>query len=122
DYGRVVSATLLSSGALYPDSYTEEQVAYTSGFLLRKPKQDWLRTQINYRGFQVVQNPGSTKNEQKRWINMQADARAILKFGENDRFIAVANYGYAPLPESFSKEDESEWRSREHYVGFKFTP
>lgn len=121
DYGRVVSATLISSGALYPDSWSEEKVAYTSGFLFRKPKQDWLRTQVNYRGFQVVQNPGSSKTEQKRWINMQADARVILKFGENDRFVAVGNYGYAPLPESFA-DDEPEWRSREHYVGFRATP
>lgn len=121
DYGRVVSATLISSGALYPNDWNEEKVAYTSGFLFRKPKQNWLRTQLNYRGFQVVQNPGSSKNEQKRWINMQADARAIVKFGENDKFIAVVNYGYAPLPENM-KGEESEWRSREHYVGFRPTP
>lgn len=122
DYGRVVSATLISSGALYPDSWGEEKVAYTSGFLFRKPKQNWLRTQINYRGFQVVQNPGSSRTEQKRWINMQADARLILKFGQNDRFVAVGNYGYAPLPESLKDAGEPEWRSREHYLGFKVTP
>lgn len=121
DYGRVVSATLISSGAFYPKSWNEEKVAYTSGFLFRKPKQDWLRTQINYRGFQVVQNPGSSKNEQKRWINMQADARVILKFGENDKFIAVGQYGYAPLPQNLEGE-QSEWRSREHYIGYRPTP
>lgn len=121
DYGRVVSATLVSSGAFNSKDKTEEQIAYSSGFLFRKPKQNFLRTQINYRGFQVVQNPGSSKSEQKRWINMQADARAVLKFGEADRFVAVANYGYAPLPESFG-DDEPEWRSREHYLGFRFTP
>lgn len=121
DYGRVVSATAISSDAFLPKTWNEEKVAYTSGFLFRKPKQDWLRTQFNYRGFQVVQNPGSTKTEQKRWINMQADARLVLKFGQNDRFIMVGNYGYAPLPESFG-DDEPEWRSREHYVGFRVTP
>lgn len=121
DYGRVVSATLISSGALYPKTWNEEKVAYTSGFLFRKPKQDWLRTQINYRGFQLVQNPGSTKNEQKRWINMQADARLILKFGENDRFVAVGQYGYAPLPQNLEGE-QPEWRSREHYIGYRVTP
>lgn len=121
DYGRVVSATLISSGALYPKSWNEEKVAYTSGFLFRKPKQNWLRTQLNYRGFQVVNNPGSSTTEQKRWINMQADARVILKFGENDRFITVGNFGYSPLPESL-KGEQSEWRSREHYMGFKVTP
>lgn len=121
DYGRVVSATLISSGTFYSKEKNEEEIAYSSGFLFRKPKQNFFRSQINYRGFQVVQNPGSSTAEQKRWINMQADARAIFKFGEGDRFVAVANYGYAPLPESFD-EDEPEWRSREHYVGFRVTP
>jgi hypothetical protein len=123
DYGRVVDATAISSRALLPKSVTEERLAYTSGFLFRKPKQEWLRTQINYRGFQLVRNPGSTSSETKQWINMQADARLILKFGENDRFIAVGNFGYAPLPETVPQgTSDSEWRSREHYIGFKFTP
>ncbi|MFP5386437.1 MAG: hypothetical protein ACLGHN_10185 [Bacteriovoracia bacterium] len=121
DYGRVVGATLISSDKFYPESWNEEKVAYTSGFLFRKPKQNNIRTQFNYRGFQVVQNPGSSTTEQKRWINMQADARLILKFGQNDRYLAVANYGYAPLPENFA-EDEPEWRSREHYVGYRPDP
>lgn len=123
DYGRVVSATAIGSTALYPKSMTEEKLAYMSGFLFRKPKQEWLRTQLNYRGFQVVRHPGSTNNEQAKWINMQADARVILKFGENDKFISVINYGYAPLPTEVPKgTKENEWRSREHYVGYRFTP
>lgn len=123
DYGRVISATAISSRAFFPKKVTEERLAYTSGFLFRKPKQEWFRTQLNYRGFQLVRNPGSTKNETKQWINMQADARVILKFGENDRFISVINYGYSPLPQSVPQgTSSSTWRSREHYVGFKFTP
>lgn len=121
DYGRVVSATAISSRILYPDSVTEEKLAYTSGFLFRKPKQEWLRTQMNYRGFQVVRNPGSSRTEEKKWINMQADARVILKFGENDKFTAVANYGYSPLPEGLEGEQD-EWRSREHYIGYRYSP
>ena len=120
DYGRVVSATAISSDVLYPKTWNEEKIAYTSGFLFRKPKQDWFRTQLNYRGFQIVRNPGSTEIEEKQWINMQADARAILKFGQNDKFIAVVNYGYAPKPANM--QDSSEWRSREHYIGYRVTP
>jgi hypothetical protein len=122
DYGRVVSATAISSRALYPKKISEEKLAYTSGFLFRKPKQDWIRTQINYRGFQLVRNPGSSESETKRWINMQFDGRLILKFGENDKFIAVGNYGYAPLPEQGAPADQPEWRSREHYIGYRPTP
>lgn len=123
DYGRVISATLVSSNAFYPKSWSEEKLADTSGFLFRKPKQNWLRTQLNYRGFQLVRNPGSTSTEVKKWINMQADARVILKFGENDKFVAVANYGYAPLPSQVPANTKTtEWRSREHYIGYRFTP
>jgi len=123
DYGRAVSATTISSRALYPSDWDEEKIAYTSGFLFRKPKQNWMRTQLNYRGFQLVRNPGSTEAESKEWINMQADARLILKFGENDRFVAVGNIGYAPKPQSQLPGDEQgEWRSREYYMGYRFTP
>lgn len=121
DYGRVVSATLISSGALYPKTWNEEKVAYTSGFLFRKPKQNWLRTQINYRGFQLVNNPGSASKETKSWINMQFDGRAIVKFGEQDKFIGVFNYGYSPNPRN-STLKQTEWRSREHYLGYRITP
>lgn len=122
DYGRVISATAIGSTALVPKSWDEEKLAYMSGFLFRKPKQNWFRSQIDYRGFKVVRNPGSSAEDAK-WINMQADARVILKFGENDKFISVINYGYAPLPSETPKGTKtSEWRSREHYVGYRFTP
>jgi hypothetical protein len=121
DYGRATSATLISSRAFYPKSMSEEQIAQLSGFLFRLPQQKIVRTQINYRGFQMVNNPGSTQNEQKRWINMQADARLILNFGE--KVFVAGNIGYAPRPLGVPKEEnQSEVRSREHYLGINFTP
>lgn len=122
DYGRVVSATLISSRAFYPKTWDEEKIAYTSGFLFRKPKQNWLRTQVNYRGFSIVENPGSTNNEERRWITMQMDVRAALKFGENDRFVFVADYGHTPKPEQqISGLTQDRWRSRNHYVGYRLS-
>jgi hypothetical protein len=122
DYGRAIAATAISSNALYPKSWNEEKIAYTSGFLFRKPKQNWFRTQINYRGFQLVRNPGSSEAEQKKWINMQADGRLILKTND-DRLIAVGSYGYAPLPTPPPPgKEQSEWRSREHYIGYRINP
>ena len=38
DYGRAVSATAISAKTFYPKSWNEEKIAYTSGFLFRKPK------------------------------------------------------------------------------------
>ena len=95
DYGRAVSATLISARWAYPKTWTEEEIAEKSGFLFKKPKQDWFRTQINYRRFKLTRNPGSDEKTDL-WITMQADARAIIKFGENDRFVAVYNYGQIP--------------------------
>lgn len=123
DYGRAVSATAISGRMLYPSDWNEEKLAYMSGFLMRPPKQNWFRSQVNYRGFQLVNNPGSKNDERKRWIEMQADVRVTLKFGENDKFIMSGDYGKAPLPESSKSQlkDQSEYRSRNHYMGYKFT-
>lgn len=121
DYGRAVSATAISARTFYPKSWTEEQIAYSSGFLFRKPEQKWIRTQINYRGFTLVRNPGSGSNEDKQWIPMQFDARLALKFGENDKFIFAADYGKVPLsPVLEEGESDQKYRSRALYAGYRF--
>lgn len=121
DYGRAVSATTISS-RIFNKKTDEEKLAYTSGFLFRKPKQEFFRTQVNYRGFQLVRNPGS-KVESKEWINMQADLRGILKFGEQDKFLLAGSIGYSPPAKQPSrKEDENEFRTREYYLGYRATP
>ena len=121
DYGRAVSATAISSRAFYPKSWDEEKIAYSSGFLFRKPKQNWLRTQLNYRGFSLVRNPGSLSREDKSWITMQFDARVAFKFGENDKFIFAADYGKVPLPEVLDPgKSDQKYRSRALYAGYRF--
>lgn len=121
DYGRAVSATAISARTFYPKSWDEEKIAYSSGFLFRKPTQKWIRTQINYRGFTVVRNPGSESNEDKQWIPMQFDARLALKFGENDKFIFAADYGKVPLPPvQIDGASDQEYRSRALYAGYRF--
>ena len=123
DYGRAVSATLISARWAYPKTWTEEEIAEKSGFLFKKPKQDWFRTQINYRRFKLTRNPGSDEKTDL-WITMQADARAIIKFGENDRFVAVYNYGQIPprIGAPPGEANKEEWKSREHYLGYRFNP
>lgn len=122
DYGRVVSATAISSGNFYPKSIDEEKIAYMSGFLFRKPKQNFLRTQVNYRGFEITQNPRGS-SEKKTWITMQADVRATLKFGEGDKFIISGDYGKAPAPlHGLANTDYEKYRSRSHYVGYRLNP
>ena len=121
DYGRAVSATAISARTFYPKTWDEEKIAYTSGFLFRKPTQKWIRTQINYRGFTVVSEPGSGSREQKQWIPMQFDARVAMKFGENDKFIFAADYGKVPLPADLDDgESDQKYRSRNLYAGYRF--
>ncbi len=121
DYGRAVSATAISSNAFYPKSWSEEKISETSGFLFRKPKQKWVRTQLNYRGFSLVTNPGSQSREEKEWINMQMDARLALKFGQNDKFIFAADYGKVPLPAQLDPgESDQKYRSRNLYIGYRY--
>lgn len=124
DYGRAVSATALSADHLYPSSWDNEKTAYHSGFLFRPPTQKWVRTQINYRGFNIIRNPGSGDVEKKEWITMQLDGRAVLKFGERDQLLFSAGLSYTPKPASPGPgvKDESDIRSREYYVGFRPTP
>lgn len=119
DYGRVVSATAISSRTFYPKTWSEEKIADSSGFLFRKPKQKWIRTQVNYRGFQLVSNPNSSK-ERKDWIQMQLDARLALKFGENDKFLFVGDYGYVPeLRNPPPGTHDQRYRSRNLFVGYR---
>lgn len=117
DYGRAVSATTISSRHFFPDSMTDERLANSSGFFFNRPDFSWVRAQLNYRGFQLVKNPNSS-TEHKQWINMQADARLILKYGENNNVFAVGNFGYAP-PSRTNKDPKDQWRSREHYLGVR---
>lgn len=120
DYGRTVSATLISSRTFYPKTWSEEKIAYTSGFLFRKPKQNWFRAQANYRGFSLVRNPGSSSNEDKTWITMQFDVRGTVKFGENDKFIFVGDYGKTPKPQQpIPGLTQDDYRSRNLYFGYR---
>jgi hypothetical protein len=120
DYGRAVSATAISSRTFYPKSWDEEKIAYTSGFLFRQPKQKLVRTQINYRGFSLVTNPGSSSNEEREWINMQFDARMALRFGEKQQFLFAADYGKVPIPSELTEgESDQEYRSRNLYLGYR---
>lgn len=121
DYGRSVGATAVASGMFYPKKMAEESVASLSGFLFRTPIQDHIRTQLNYRGLFLTQNPGSTI-EKKQWINMQADGQLILKFLEDDRLTFVGDFGYSPPANQTTTEKSKNFRTREYYIGYRISP
>lgn len=120
DYGRAVSATAISSRVFYPKSVSEDDLAYMSGFLFRKPKQDILRLQANYRGFTLYNNPNS-ENETKRWITMQSDIRATLQLGDKKLWIVSGEYGRSPMPDFPLQEglEKQDYYARNYFVGYR---
>jgi len=123
DYGRTVGATGISSRMLYPSNWSEEKIGSLSGFLFRPPKQDHIRTQANFRGMQMVQSFGSP-NSKSSWITMQAGGQLVLKFLTDDRLTLVGELGYNPgsTQSRVSGQSDKNFRSREHYLGYRFNP
>lgn len=120
DYGRAVGADGIASGAFYPKSWNEEKIGAVSGFLFREPRQDHIRTQLNFRGMEMIRGLGSA-NSQSSWITMQASGQLVLKFLTDDRLLLSADFGYNPIsPQSQAAgAGNQRFRSREHYLGFR---
>lgn len=121
DYGRSVGATAIA-GRLFWGQTTpadDEKIADRSGFFFQKPFNTWLRPSASYRGL-YLQSNYSQKNQKNEWINMDGSAALVLKFLENDKLTFVGQISYAPKPRT-AKGSYDEYRSREHYVGYRFT-
>jgi hypothetical protein len=121
DYGRALSATKISARWLHPPSKTEEQIAEESGFLYRKPDTSWLRVALKYRGLGLRKNQGGD-NAENEYIHMLGRGAMTLKLGERDQFLLSGNLDYAPNPRSGIGADEDNYRSREHWIGWRPVP
>lgn len=125
DYGRAFSATAVSSRGFYNDSKPEELISEESGFFFKQPKNQHFRPQASYRGMVLKRNFGEV-NETTDYIHMQADLSLVAKFGENDKYISSVTFGYAPVPRALqgtpAADSVKEYRSREHYVGYRPSP
>lgn len=122
DYGRALGATLVSDRLIHKKSVSEEEIANKSGFLYRKPIAKRVRPNIDYRGLSYFTNYG-TEQEEQEFIHMQGSASVALRLGPStnpDKFIAVGEIGYAPRPRISVPKEESQFRSREHYLGYRF--
>lgn len=119
DYGRAVSATAISGRAFVSDKTTDENLANYSGFFFNAPSATSnLRPSFTTRWIHYRQNIGkvSKKNEN---IFMQASAQLVWNGGENKKWIITGDIGYAPDPRAAGQEKEKNYRSREHYVGYR---
>lgn len=123
DYGRALSATAVSAKWFYPEKESEEKIANQSGFWGSRPTQTWFRPSLDYRGLLIKRSLGQD-SEDTQFINMQADANLVLKFGESNKFLVSGTLGYAPKPQSLEKSDKEvdSYRTREHYIGYRPLP
>lgn len=122
DYGRALGATSIADDILYSKTTTPDDLTKRSGFMYSQPSNDWLRPSIDYRGLFLRRDLANDLAESE-WIHMDANVNITLRLGpkENkDKFIISATMGYAPKPRSQSaNQDVDEYRSREHYLGYR---
>ncbi|MBC7430049.1 MAG: hypothetical protein H7336_15650 [Bacteriovorax sp.] len=122
DYGRAFSATAVGGRGFYNDNKPEELISQESGFFFKQPENQHFRPQASYRGMLLKQNFGEVK-EKTDYIHMQADLNMVVKYGENDKYIASATFGYAPVPRALqgtpAESSTKKYRAREHYVGYR---
>lgn len=118
DYGRAVSATAISDDKWSKPYLTKEELSEISGFMLGKVKNDYVKPHANYRGLYLKTGLGEETSE-ARWINMMANVGAVIRPTKNDNLFGVISIGYAPTPVNNSDSDESNYRSREHYIGYR---
>lgn len=120
DYGRAVSASAIADRLFVSDKTSDEKLAENSGFLFSKPSQKWFRPSVDYRGMQYDSGIDQD-NPTKRFIHMQMDATATLKFGKRDQYIATFTHGIIPdnsVRPVNGKKVQLEF-SREHYIGIR---
>jgi hypothetical protein len=124
DYGKAVGSTAISNRWLWPKSIREddEKIADRSGFFFSKPSTTWFRPSASYRGLYLERN-FTQKNQKGDWINMDGSVALVLKFLTNDKLTFVGQISYAPAPAAShgSGQQFEEYRSREHYIGYRFS-
>lgn len=124
DYGRTVSATELTDKQFWPARIRkdDERLADLSGFTFGKPPVEWLRPSASYRGLYYETKPG-TGQQKGQWITMDASAALVAKFLTNDKLTFVGQISYAPTPLASKGDGKtySNYRSRETYMGYRFT-
>lgn len=124
DYGRAVGATVVAAKDLSSDKTTDEELGKKSGFFYSENKNDWLRPSLDYRGLYLKTNFRS-ESETSDFIHMDANVNVVLRLGpkdNKDKVIISSSFGYAPKPRANPESVSKEYRSREHYIGYRMTP
>lgn len=124
DYGRAVAASALADRLFISDKTSDDELGKRSGFLFNTPKNRWFRPSLDYRSLYIAgglnnyDEPGEAF-EEAEWIHMQMDANITLKFGKRDNLIISGTYGVIPHNSGFTPDEDPEYISREHYIGYR---
>ncbi len=118
DYGRALGATLISDNSIAKKSLNEEERAEISGFIYGIADNNYIKGHANYRGLLLKTNIGDDTS-QNEWINMMANIGFTTRPTKSNNFIIVTSIGYAPEGQSSTDENQSTYRSREHYIGYR---
>lgn len=121
DYGRALGAATISDTRWWSSETNMDEVGQKSGFLYSKPSNTWLRPSIDYRGLFLRRDLASDIAENEI-IHMDANLNVVLRLGpkaNKDKFIVSATMGYAPKPRQGNNQGVDEYRSREHYLGWR---
>ncbi len=121
DYGRAVGATAIANRVGWPKKMKDDEIGEKSGFLFGEFPVSWLRPSIDYRGLYLDRSMGKAANEDEI-IHMDLNGTLVAKFMDRDKLIVVGQIAYSPLPRGVPEELKlDEYRSREHYVGYRFS-
>ena len=120
NYGRGVSAVAVASKALFHPAYPEEKLSNRSSFFFNKPGKSRFEPSLDYRGLLLKNNYGG-ENEQTTYINMQFDGQMVIRLDSENKLFFSGQIGYAPRPRSQEKSNREikEYRTREHYIGYR---
>ncbi len=119
DYGRAIFAVEVAARDFVSESTTDDQLSEQSGFLGSTTMPWWLRPGFKYRGLWMRNNPGATKTQVDRYINMQNDLNLNIFFDKKQKvtFVSTTSYAdrYPPYPDiqkwsTFTKEYYLRWK------------
>ena len=119
DYGRVIAATAIAGKDFYSSSVKDEALAEYSSFFISTPSSSNFKPSFKTRWVHYRQN-FLDQNEKRESILMQATAQLVWNGGQNKQWILAADFGYAPDPRARINQTEENYRTREHYIGYRF--
>ena len=114
DYGRAVSATVISSKQFHSKGSTDEKLSDRSGFFFRKSSNSFFRPSFDYRGLGLIKDQRDKK--ENFYLHMQTELNAVIQSSDAKY---VASFTHAFIPSETSKTRETEYYAKDYYIGFR---